>query len=476
MSENTGIRSRVCEVVTDEYHPETHELLLSEDKILDALSHRSIKRWAYVYHDKDVYTEEDEKENPEHKAGTHKNNHWHIVIESPNNNLYFSVVANWFGVPENFIEKKKGRGAFLDAVEYITHEHPKQQALGKHLYSDDEIKANFDFRDALTTHQERRAKYGRDLTDKEVLRNDVLFHGLTLREASDKYPLLYQEDFTYLEKCRLRYLSKFSPLPKVRMNYYIEGKGGVGKGLISRALARSLVDRTGTMNAEDIYYEVGANNVNFEGYDGQPVLIWNDCRAVTLLHKLGGRENVFNIFDPYPPDIQQNIKYGAIRLTNAINIVNSIQPWSEFLDGLAGTYKTKDGEEQKAEDASQSYRRFPFFLVLHEEDYDLGMNKGIFDGTREYEQYYMINGIRGNMRRIADACGDNMFLYNTITKQATALVTQNHDKMLDKMSHEQKGTDEEILEQFKDVGSPAPAVEPGPTIDIEGNSSYNPWG
>lgn len=31
-------------------------------------------------HDKDVYTKEDEKKNPEHKAGTFKKPHWHIIL------------------------------------------------------------------------------------------------------------------------------------------------------------------------------------------------------------------------------------------------------------------------------------------------------------------------------------------------------------------------------------------------------------
>lgn len=44
------------------------------------------------------------------------------------------------------VKVPKGRGAFLDNVQYITHEDAKQQKLGKHLYSDDEMTANFDYR------------------------------------------------------------------------------------------------------------------------------------------------------------------------------------------------------------------------------------------------------------------------------------------------------------------------------------------
>ena len=64
-----------------EKHPETGETLLTEEKIKDALSHRTIKRWAYICHDEDVYSALDEEQNPEHKKGNVKPRHWHIVIE-----------------------------------------------------------------------------------------------------------------------------------------------------------------------------------------------------------------------------------------------------------------------------------------------------------------------------------------------------------------------------------------------------------
>ena len=435
-----------------EKHPETGENLLNEEQIrLALLSHRSIKRWAYVCHDKDVYSALDEEQNPEHIAGEVKPRHWHIAIECPTNAVEIGVIAKWFGIAENFVETAKGAGAFLDCVQYLTHEHNKQQMLGKRLYADEEVKSNFEFRAELDRRAENKARYGRDLNLKERLRVEVLLKGMTLRQVIDKYPLEYQQDFAYLERCRIRYISKIAPMPQRRINYYIEGAGGIGKGLISRALARALVDRDNVMKDDEIFFEVGADRTSFEGYDGQPVLIWNDCRATTLLQKLDGRENVFNVFDPYPADIQQNIKYGSIRLNNEINIVNSVQTWKEFLDELADKYR-QNGRVRKAEDKSQSYRRFPFFLVLHEEDYDLGMNKGVFDGTREFEQYMMYQGVRANMRRIADRCGDNKVLYNLKTNEVIQPVVEKHDELKELMEHRQHGTNEEIDEEFKDLG------------------------
>ncbi len=442
---------RIFNVMQYEKHPDTGEILLTEEQIRVALlSHRTVKRWAYICHDKDVYSALDEEQNPDHKAGEIKPRHWHVVLEC-GSNVEIGVVARWLGVAENFVETAKGAGAFLDCVQYLTHEQEKQQLLGKRLYADSEVKSNFEFRAELDKRAENRAKYNRDLNLKERIRMEVLLNGMTLRQVIDKYPYEYQQDFAYLERCRIRYISKIAQMPKRRINYYVEGSGGIGKGLISRALARALIDRDNLLKDDEIFFEVGADRTSFEGYDGQPVLIWNDCRASTLLTKLDGRENVFNVFDPHPADIQQNIKYGSIRLNNEINIVNSVQTWKEFLDELAAEYK-RNGQVHKAEDKRQSYRRFPFFLVLHEEDYDLGMNKGVFDGTREFEQYMMYRGMQANMRRIADRCGDNYELYNLETKKIVQPVMEKHEELKEIMAHRQQATAEEIAEEFKDSG------------------------
>ena len=460
-----GIKARIFNVMQYERHPETGEVLLTEEKIKDALLHRTINRWAYIYHDKDVYSELDEQRNPCHKCWENKPAHWHVVIEMDGHQVDVSVIARWFGIPENFVDVIKGAGRFLDCVEYLTHESERQQRLGKHRYDDSEVVANFDFRGCLTKRLENRVRYGKyrigkDLSEKDIVRQAVLLRGMKLREVLEKYPDIYMDDYKRLEEYRLRYLLLGSKVygtgkceKKARINYYIEGPGGIGKGLISRAIARAIVDREGKMIDDDIFFEVGADKVTFEGYDGQPVIIWNDCRANTLLQKLGGRENVFNVFDTFSQNIIQHVKYGAVRLHNTVNIVNGIQSYREFLDGLVGEYK-KDGMIQRAEDKSQSYRRFPFFLVLHEEDYDLGMNKGVFNGTREYEQYYMYNNLRGNMRKIADRCGSNVTLCNMVTKKVVSPVVEKYEEMDRKLCGNQHGTDEEILEEFEDVGKP----------------------
>ena len=68
--------------------------------------------------------------------------------------MEIGVIAKWLGIKDNYVNVAKGAGAFLDCVQYLTHEDDKQQGLGKRLYEDSCVQANFDFREEL---------YGNDL-------------------------------------------------------------------------------------------------------------------------------------------------------------------------------------------------------------------------------------------------------------------------------------------------------------------------
>lgn len=443
-------KARIFNCMQYERNPETGESLnFNERNILACISHKMIKRWAYIRHDKDVYNESDEIANPKHKAGEKKFPHWHIVLEFGSRQVDISVVAKWLGIPENMVNIGKGHGAFLDCVQYLTHERSEQQNLGKVLYSDDDVRANFNFREELNKRAERLLRYGRDLSEKEQLRYDVLYLGKTLRQAMKQEPLLYMDDFEKLQKLRLQYISHQKP-PKTRINYYVCGKGGVGKGLISRALARSMYQQY--EDDEDIFFEVGAKGAPFEGYDGQPVIIWNDRRAYDLLQELNGRGNVFNIFDTHPTKQRQNVKFSSICLCNEVNIVNSVQDYIEFLEGLAGGYTDKNGDEHEAEDKGQSYRRFPFIIPLHKDDFDLLLNKGFIEETDDFEEYIEHKRLIGNMQKIHSVCGKNEALVKELEAKTVKPVIEEHRKVVAKFGEETQD-ENAIREMFKDYGT-----------------------
>lgn len=425
-------KARVFNIMQYVNHPETNEPLLNEDTIKIALAHKSIKQWAYILHDKDVYSEADELNDPNHKQGDIKPPHWHIVLQMGSNQAEVGTIARWFGIAENFVDIPKGNGAgkFLDCVEYLTHESTRQQELGKHRYDDEEVKASegFDWREKLDKRNDNKIKYGKDLSDDEQILYDVLYNGMTLHEVEKKDPFCYMNNMDKLLKYRLDYIRRMKP-PKTRINYYIYGKGGIGKDLMSRAIARSLFPDI--EEDEDIFFVVGAGNVTFEGYDGQPVIIWSDRRSLQLVKTLGGKENFFNVFDTHPTRQRQNIKNSSISLCNVVNIINGQEDYTEFLDNIV-RIKNEDGEWVIGEDKGQSYRRFPFIIPLHDEYFDLMVNKGYFSGDRnlfaEYEEY---NHIRGNIAKIAKKCGGENALHRLTTSKVLSPVKEKYQEAIE---------------------------------------------
>ena len=491
------MKSRIFNIMQYAQHPVTGETLLTEDTIKVALSHKSLKEWAYIAHTEDVYSADDEEQDYNYVRGFYqcedtdkeygyltrikgakedrkvlsieeytkkyqmkhanqkKPKHWHIVVRSERA-IEIDVIARWFGIAPQFVNCPKGQGAFLDCIEYLVHEGKKAVEQGKYHYEDSLVYANFDFRSALVDMVAKRSKFGKDISDKDSVRYKVLYEGLTLAElcSTPQGRLAYQEDYATLDRLRMKYIQQYAPMPSIRINYYICGKGGDGKNLMCRALARGIAESLGmdVEHEEDIYFEVGANKATFDGYDGQPVIIWNDFRAGELLSVLGGRGNVFKIFDMYPSGRgRQNIKYGSITLINSVNIVNSVQNYHEFLDGLAGDYKREDGTEVSlAEDKGQSYRRFPFVIPIREEDFDLLMNKGVFDGTREYTQYKALMAIRGSMKRIAEAYSGDIATRHMLEGKTIVPVMEKHQELIELKSKAKP--DEDVLFEFADYG------------------------
>lgn len=432
-------------------HPVTGEKLFDEANIISAVAHKTIKKYAYILHDKDVKQKETEG-HASFQIGDKIGDHYHIAIKC-DNAVEISTIAKWFNVPENFVEVVSGANAYMDCVEYLTHEHPAQQAKSKFRYSDDEVKSNHDWRKELDLYQIRRAKKSASkLNAKEYYRNEVLYKGMTLRQVIDEDEDAYRTDFQTLEKMRLLYLQKFAELPKTRMNYYVSGRGGVGKGLISRALARNMYPEF--KNDDEIFFEVGAENACFEGYDGQPVIIWNDCRAIELLAMLKGRGNVFNIFDTHPTGQRQNVKYSSIRLTNEVNIVNSVDSFTEFLDGLAGEYTDKTGARRQAEDKGQSYRRFPIIIPLREEDFDILINKGVLEGSKEYLQFVEHCHIRGNLERINRRLANYQEQKLAVESKVISPIIVAHNDICNSLSGDNNNENlDDILADFDDYGT-----------------------
>ena len=426
---------------------------LTEEKILNALNRRTIKKYAYILHDKDIYIENRIKNGKIiHPKGTLKAAHFHVVIScSPA--VSVEKIAEWFGVMPNYVQIVRGRNGFIDNVRYLTHESENEQKLGKYLYADEEIHSNFDFRSEIDSLQKNRDTYGADLSPKEEMLYNVLYFGLDPNYYYDsnsmKTKTQEQMDkinnislFQKLKKCRAEYLSHM-PMPSTRINIYICGNGGSGKGVISRAIARELYP---DKNEDQAIFNIGSANSEFEEYNGQPVAIWNDRRSVDLINELDGRSNVFTLFDVHPIKQRQNVKFGSVNLVNKYNIVNSVEDYLDFLNGLSGEYRDKYGNLRKSEmsQKEQAYRRFPIIIILKDETYDLLVNESFIKSNGSYLKYKKYRDCIGSMRRVMESCGNNIDDSRKLQAKIVAPIIEQ----IRKISAEQEAYNQAAIESY----------------------------
>ena len=397
------VRARIYMVVQYEKNPRTGEDLNFNESIIKRgieQKEKALLNWAYVRHDKDKLIQADVDANPElgWEVGDPRPAHWHVMLKFKNA-VELSSIAKAFGVPENMVEKWTGAGAFEDGVYYMTHEHDTQRELGKHVYDRSEIQFQNDkiaqaVWDAIDNRQDRRMfKLSKgEAVERYVLK---LTKGeMTLRQVYEDDKIVYVENENTFKRARRLFL-KNSPLPLVRSNFYINGPGGAGKGVISKALARSMYP---DLADDECYFVVGDGKVAFDNYDGQPVIIWDDWRGDDLLSKFD-RGTIWKIFAIHPEKVSQNVKHGEVVLANAVNIVNSVDTFDKFINDLAGEYRDSNKTLHKAEDPGQGYRRFPLFINVAPEAYELYASMALTGG--EMKEYQKVMSMNVNTKRLA---------------------------------------------------------------------------
>lgn len=382
-----SVKGRCFFITTDWVHPDTGAVIITPERIEEAAAKRPGDMHCWVNHDKDVYLEEDVEKNPRAVLGQPKPAHVH-VIENRKNEASIAQVARAYGVAPNFVGLKR-QSAFGDLAEYQTHEHQNQRAKGKHLYADDEIHANFDYRAFVDAHVANR-KLGKTgngkLTAEDILAMKIQETGLTLRQARIADPLAFSRNKSRMVSCRSTYLEN-KPMPPYRMNYYLGGPSGAGKSEAGLMLARVIASvYYPDLEVDEAVFVVGRKGVEFQKYDGQPILVWDDYRVLSLINAFGGsRDALWPAFDISPKPLDVNRKYGSIRLSNAFNIITGVTPYMEFLDNLAGEYEYR-GEKHEAEDKNQAFRRVLFVTEVTPDTLKVYFNKGIV-GTGTYQQY-----------------------------------------------------------------------------------------
>ncbi len=210
------------------------------------MERRTIKKWAYIIHDKDDTRP-----------------HYHIYLNFGNSSINTEDVAKWFELGytkdgkeytgEQFIEKVKGR--YTDMLLYLTHGNDSQR--NKHQYSPDEVKANFDFQT--------------EIENAKILGN------------FEKYSYAQQLQYVYKlpNSERATAFSKLEKLFRLHCEWlalqsdrnievvFVCGKGGAGKTYYAKKLLESL---------DYDYCVSSSSNDPFQDYKGQNAIILDDLR------------------------------------------------------------------------------------------------------------------------------------------------------------------------------------------------------
>lgn len=479
-----GKRARVFEITQNEKNPITGEKFpFDEDVIKLALEHKQIKQWAYIKHDKDIYTQKDielakkrgiglqrelddgvPKENVLRykqriayynnlKVGDKKTEHWHVVVRC-GTSVDVDYVAKWFNVPANNVHIPKGKGAFEDCVQYLTHERITE----KHTYNDNEVKANFDFRSILNHREENREKYGRDLDATDDLMLRVMLDGVTLKEIEEENPVVLGKNLDRFKKWRQYYLDNYAEMPPLRINFYICGGSGSGKTTAAKEIAKALFPDV--KNEKQLYHLIGTKNVSFEGYNEQPVIIWDDFRSWQIVRACGGDKGaVYNVLNLQPQGTKMHVKFGSVTLVNRVNIITSIQPFDEFLNGLVQQETVKDEygnkEYHPEEDRGQAYRRFPFVLDLkkNRDCFTFMVNKGVWEDKMDDTLYdYWKYIIRGNFGKLIVGI-EKYNLPHELMDKLTGGIVDKCKEFVERYKKENKDEKEKLLKEFNSYGT-----------------------
>ena len=199
-------------------------------------SHKTIKQWAYMLHDKDDTAP-----------------HYHIYLNFGSSGVDTKQIGDWFGLQESQVEKIKGRKT--DALEYLTHSNDTQKY--KYQYSPTEVIANFDV--------------GTEITNSKILGDFKNFSYAQQLEYVDSLPKGEKTAaYSKLKKlweihCQMLALNPDRQIDVV----FIQGKGGAGKTYYAKKLCRSM---------EKDFYVSSSSNDPFQDYLGQKVIILDDLR------------------------------------------------------------------------------------------------------------------------------------------------------------------------------------------------------
>ncbi len=293
------------------------EIVNDQDKMTvdiqeTCMKYKTIKQWAYILHDKD-----------DTRA------HYHIYLNFGTSSCDTSLVASWFNVPENFINKVKGRKT--DMLLYLTHGNESQK--NKHQYSPSEVVANFDFETEI-----ENSKIIGDFAHYSYAQQVQYCNSLPIAEKS--------KAFTQLKKlweleCQCASLITDRQIEVV----FISGRGGSGKTYYAKKMLNSL--------GYDFCISSSSNDP-FQDYMGQNGMILDDLRDTTYEHM----EDLLKILDNNTNSSVRS-RFNNKVFNGKIIIITSVVPLKYWYP----VYRTSSHDT-----LSQLYRRITCYVEVREKE------------------------------------------------------------------------------------------------------------
>ena len=324
-----------CEIVSNLYDTDGNTLFDLDNMQLIIASKKCIKDWSYIIHDKDTYTETDKRKNTEHKAGTLKAPHIHLLLRFADNqpqNTQF--IAKWFKVAENFVNKIKGK--WEDAVLYQTH----RNAPDKFQYDIKNVNCNFDYVAFCEEYEDNQKNPLQDALER-ILSGEIREYNKTIEIDN---LLLVQCSRQINEAFKVRQEHLLATMQERNMEcIFITGRAGVGKSTLAKLIAQA--------KGLAYFMSSGSNDI-LDSYAQQPCIILDDMRPSVLglsdLLKLLDNFNATSVKSRYK---NKYVNADLIIITTVLNIddfyANVFSEQQEPVNQLkrrCGTYIRMDRE------------------------------------------------------------------------------------------------------------------------------------
>lgn len=279
------------EIVTD-----ADKLKVDIQKV--CMEHKTIKQWAYILHDKDDTRP-----------------HYHIYVNFGNAGVPHDMVAKWFEVDPNFVEKVKGKKS--DVLLYLIHGNDSQK--DKYQYDPTEVVANFDWKTEIENSKIlgdfEKFSYAQQLKYVDSLPRD---------EKTTAYNKLKKLWEIHCQTCLMK------PDRQIEV-VFISGKGGVGKTYYAKKMLNE-------MNLD--FCISSASNDPFQDYLGQKGIILDDLRDTSF-----EMEDLLKMLDNNTNSSVRS-RFNNKVFNGEVMVITSSVPLRYWYSSRRGSYGGTDSLEQ----------------------------------------------------------------------------------------------------------------------------------